>query len=105
MIDPDIRRLEKHLKTIPTSAVGPGTPWKNIQDRNDEYDSIILRIQALDARKMAAIRGYEDKLEEQLTLRLGRRIDVDLTNFSSRPQVPAPGSLMKGLGLSRQISR
>ena len=105
LIDPDIRRLEKHLKTIPTSAVGPGTPWKNIQDRNDEYDSIILRIQALDARKMAAIRGYEDKLEEQLTLRLVRRIDVDLTKFSSRPQVPAPGSLMKGLGLSRQISR
>ena len=105
LLDPDIKRLEKHLKTIPTSAVGPGTPWKNIQDRNDEYDSIVTRIQALDARKMALIRGWEDVLEEQITLRVGRKIDVDLTKFSSRPQAPAPDSLSKALRSAPQTSR
>ena len=104
-LDPEIRQLERDLKTVPTSAVGEGTKWPTVKDRNEYVDGIKLKIQSLEAQQLAIVREYEVLVERQLEARGLGTVDVDFTEFASKPQVPGSDSLMKSLRIQPQISQ
>lgn len=105
VLDESIFKLTRDLKTIPNSMVGAGTRWKNIKERDNEYDQIVLRIQSLKTEQLAEVHRLEDIVADHLEKRYGREIEVDFTSFSARPNLPSQDSLSKGLGIAPQTSR
>ena len=105
VLDDSIFKLTRDLKTIPNAMVGEGTRWKNIRERDNEYDQIVLRIQSLKSEQLAEVHRLEDVIADYLEKRYGREIDVDFTSFAPRPNLPGQGSLTKELQRLPQTSR
>ena len=94
MLDGDVSNLRRQMSIVGNSSTIDGKSV-SIKERNDYMDMLSVQISTLKSQQLADLIDYEEKASKILSERYNRRIDVDLSTFSPRGNLPAGDSIFK----------
>ncbi len=86
-LDEQVSNFRRQISIVGNSTTINGKKV-SIKERDSFVDSLTLQIQALKAQQLAAIIDYEERATEALSQRYGREVNIDLSTFSPRTNLP-----------------